>query len=193
MRIVIELKRGAQAEIVLNQLYKHTSMQESFSMIFLAVANGQPKEMGLVQAIKYFIDHRIDVVRRRTAFLLQKARDREHILEGYKTRARPYRLGHRHHSRRVEPCRCSRKPGRVLQRTTIAINAPAVKGELLNKEHPFDYQAGRRHSRIAIASPDAAVHRRDYQRVGRDPRQDRRVRIDSWLRKRSCAASSSRN
>ena len=62
MRIVIELKRSAQAEIVLNQLYKHTSMQESFSMIFLAVANGQPKEMGLVQAIKYFIDHRIDVV-----------------------------------------------------------------------------------------------------------------------------------
>jgi DNA gyrase subunit A len=83
MRIVIELKRGAQPEIVLNQLYKHTQMQESFSMIFLAVANGQPKEMGLVEAIRYFIDHRIDVVRRRTAFLLQKARDREHILEGY--------------------------------------------------------------------------------------------------------------
>jgi DNA gyrase subunit A len=83
MRIVIELKRGAQPEIVLNQLYKHTSMQESFSMIFLAVANGQPKEMGLVEAVRYFIDHRIDVVRRRTAFLLQKARDREHILEGY--------------------------------------------------------------------------------------------------------------
>ncbi|HET8667761.1 MAG TPA: DNA topoisomerase (ATP-hydrolyzing), partial [Terriglobales bacterium] len=83
MRIVIELKRGAQPEIVLNQLYKHTQMQESFSMIFLAVANGQPKEMGLVQAVTYFVDHRIDVVRRRTAYLLQKARDREHILEGY--------------------------------------------------------------------------------------------------------------
>ncbi len=84
MRIVIELKRGAQPEIVLNQLYKHTQMQDSFSMIFLAVANGQPKEMGLVQAINYFVDHRIDVVRRRTAYLLQKARDREHILDGYK-------------------------------------------------------------------------------------------------------------
>jgi DNA gyrase subunit A len=84
MRIVIELKRGAEAQIVLNQLYKHTSMQESFSMIFLAVANGQPKEMGLVEALQHFINHRIDVVRRRTAFLLQKARDREHILEGYK-------------------------------------------------------------------------------------------------------------
>jgi DNA gyrase subunit A len=83
MRIVVELKRGAESQIVLNQLFKHTSMQESFSMIFLAVVNAQPKEMGLIQAIQHFIDHRIDVVRRRTAFLLQKAKDREHILEGY--------------------------------------------------------------------------------------------------------------
>ena len=83
MRLVIELKRGAEAQVVLNQLFKHTSMQESFSMIFLAVINGQPKEMGLVQAIQYFVDHRIDVVRRRTAYLLLKAREREHILEGY--------------------------------------------------------------------------------------------------------------
>jgi DNA gyrase subunit A len=76
MRIVIELKRGAEPQIVLNQLFKHTSMQEGFSMILLAVVNGQPKEMGLIQAIKHFIDHRVDVVRRR---------DREHILEGYLT------------------------------------------------------------------------------------------------------------
>jgi DNA gyrase subunit A len=84
MRIVIELKRGAQPEIVLNQLYKHTQMQESFSMIFLAVLNGQPRELGLDQAIHCFINHRIDVVQRRTVFLLRKAREREHILEGYK-------------------------------------------------------------------------------------------------------------
>ncbi len=85
MRIVIELKRGAEPQIVLNQLFKHTSMQEGFSMIFLAVVNGQPKEMGLIQAIQHFIDHRVDVVRRRTAYLLRKAKDREHILEGYLT------------------------------------------------------------------------------------------------------------
>jgi DNA gyrase subunit A len=84
MRIVIELKRGAQPEIVLNQLYKHTQMQESFSMIFLAVLNGQPKELPLDQAIRAFIDHRVDVVQRRTVFLLRKAREREHVLEGYK-------------------------------------------------------------------------------------------------------------
>jgi DNA gyrase subunit A len=85
MRIVVELKRGGEPQLVLNQLFKHTQMQESFSMILLAIVQSQPKEMGLVQAIKHFIDHRVDVVRRRTAFLLTKARDREHILEGYLT------------------------------------------------------------------------------------------------------------
>src|SRR5882724_4562829 len=85
MRIVVELKRDGEPQLVLNQLFKHTQMQESFSMILLAVANNQPKEMGLVPAIKYFIDHRVDVVRRRTAYLLAKAKDREHILEGYLT------------------------------------------------------------------------------------------------------------
>jgi DNA gyrase subunit A len=83
MRIVVELKRGGEPQLVLNQLFKHTQMQESFSMILLAVVNGQPKEMGLIQAILHFIDHRVDVVRRRTSFLLTKAKEREHILEGY--------------------------------------------------------------------------------------------------------------
>src|SRR6266403_1523844 len=85
MRIVVELKRDGEPQLVLNQLFKHTQMQESFSMILLAVVNNQPKEMGLIQAIQHFIDHRVDVVRRRTAYLLQKAQDREHILEGYLT------------------------------------------------------------------------------------------------------------
>ncbi len=83
MRIVIELKRGAEPQIVLNQLFKHTEMQQGFSMILLAVVNGQPRELGLIPTIKYFIEHRVDVVRRRTAYLLAKAKDREHILEGY--------------------------------------------------------------------------------------------------------------
>jgi len=85
MRIVIELKRGAEPQIILNQLFKHTEMQQGFSMILLAIAHGQPREMGLIQAIQYFIEHRVEVVRRRTAYLLAKAQDREHILEGYLT------------------------------------------------------------------------------------------------------------
>jgi DNA gyrase subunit A len=117
MRIVIELKRGAQPEIVLNQLYKHTQMQESFSMIFLAVVNNQPREMGLVQALQYFIDHRVDVIRRRTAFLLQKAKDRAHILGGLSEG--PGLPGSRdcHHPRQPEPRGGSREPGGVLRGT----------------------------------------------------------------------------
>ncbi len=83
MRIVLELKRGEQPDLILNQLYKHTNLQTSFGMILLAVVNGQPRELGLAAAIQLFLDHRVDVVRRRTSYELRKAREREHLLEGY--------------------------------------------------------------------------------------------------------------
>ncbi|MGO9263221.1 MAG: DNA gyrase subunit A [Bryobacteraceae bacterium] len=83
MRIVIELKRGEQAEVVLNNLYKHTQLQTGFGVIMLSIVNGQPRELGLVEMIKFFIDHRVEVVRRRTEYELRKARDREHILLGF--------------------------------------------------------------------------------------------------------------
>jgi DNA gyrase subunit A len=83
MRIVVELKRGEESQLVLNNLYKHTQMQESFGMILLAIASGQPKEMGLLEFIRLFIEHRRDVVLRRTRYDLRKAREREHILTGY--------------------------------------------------------------------------------------------------------------
>ncbi len=83
MRIVFELKRGEQAEVILNNLYKHTQLQVNFGVILLAIVNGQPREMGLIDALKHFIEHRMDVVRRRTDFMLRKAREREHILLGF--------------------------------------------------------------------------------------------------------------
>jgi DNA gyrase subunit A len=83
MRIVVELKRGEESQLILNNLYKHTQMQESFGMILLAIAGGQPKEMGLLEFIRLFIEHRRDVVLRRTRYELRKAREREHILVGY--------------------------------------------------------------------------------------------------------------
>jgi DNA gyrase subunit A len=83
MRLCIELKRGEQPEVVLNNLYKHTQLQTSFDMILLAIVNGQPRVLGLIEALKLFIDHREEVVRKRTEFDLRKARDREHILEGF--------------------------------------------------------------------------------------------------------------
>src|SRR5579875_165994 len=84
MRIVIEVKRDEEPQIILNKLFKMTQMQESFGMILLAIVGGQPRELGLIQLLKLFIEHRIDVVRRRTQYELRKAREREHILVGYR-------------------------------------------------------------------------------------------------------------
>lgn len=84
MRIVMELKRGEQPDIILNQLYKQTQMQTNFGVIMLAIVNGQPRELGLRDVLKLFLEHRTDVVRRRTDYLLRKAREREHILLGFK-------------------------------------------------------------------------------------------------------------
>ncbi len=84
MRIVIELKRGTVPQVVLNLLYKHTQMQATFGTILLALVNGVPRVMGLREILFHFVDHRHDVVVRRSEFRLAKARDREHILEGLK-------------------------------------------------------------------------------------------------------------
>jgi DNA gyrase subunit A len=84
MRIVIELRRDAVSEIVINQLYKHTALQESFGINMLAIADGKPKLLNLKEALKAFIDHRKEVVTRRTAHDLRKAEERLHILEGYR-------------------------------------------------------------------------------------------------------------
>jgi len=84
MRIVYELKRGEQAEVILNNLYKNTQLQISFGIINLSIVNGQPRELSLLSTIKYFIEHRADVVRRRTDFELRKAREREHMLLGFR-------------------------------------------------------------------------------------------------------------
>ena len=131
---------------MLNQLFKHTSMQESFSMIFLAVVNSQPKEMGLVQAIQHFVDHRVDVVRRRTAFLLMKASEREHILEGYQIALDHLDDVIAHHPRQREPRGSPRELGRVFRRQdsrvhegNVARRKPvSLKGWFRRRERPFD-------------------------------------------------------
>lgn len=84
MRVVIELKRDAVPQIVLNQLYKHTQMQETFGVIMLALVDGQPRVLNIKQAIEHFIEFRVEVVTRRTRFELDKAEKRAHILEGLK-------------------------------------------------------------------------------------------------------------
>jgi DNA gyrase subunit A len=82
MRVVIELKRGEMPEVVLNNLYKNTQLQDTFGMNMVALVDGQPRTLNLKQMLSAFIDHRREVVTRRTVFELRKARDRGHILEG---------------------------------------------------------------------------------------------------------------
>jgi DNA gyrase subunit A len=83
MRMVIEIKRGEQPEVILNNLYKHTQLQDTFGMIMLAIVHGQPRTLPLIDALQLFIDHRVTVVRRRTEYDLRKAQERAHILEGF--------------------------------------------------------------------------------------------------------------
>jgi len=84
IRVVLELKRGEVAEVILNNLYKHTQMESTFGIIMLALVNGQPRTLGLKRLLSYFLQHRKDVVLRRTRFELRKAEERAHILEGLK-------------------------------------------------------------------------------------------------------------
>ncbi len=82
MRIVVELKRGEQSPVVLNNLYKLTAMQSTFGVINLSIVNGQPRVLNLMELLRNFIEHRVDVVRRRTSYELRQAEARAHILEG---------------------------------------------------------------------------------------------------------------
>ena len=84
MRIVIELRRGEVPEVVLNNLYKHTSLQTSFGIIMLAIVAGRPRVLALLDLVEHFVEFRREVVRRRTEFELRKAEARAHILEGLK-------------------------------------------------------------------------------------------------------------
>jgi len=84
MRIVVEVKRGEESQLILNHLFKLTQMQESFGVILLSIVKGQPRELPILDMLRLFIEHRVDVVRRRTQFDLKKAEDREHILLGFK-------------------------------------------------------------------------------------------------------------
>ena len=82
MRLVIELKRNANPHVVLNQLFKHTQLQESFGVIMLALVDGVPRILNLAEMVGYYADHQVEVVTRRTAYELKKAEERDHIVQG---------------------------------------------------------------------------------------------------------------
>jgi DNA gyrase subunit A len=82
MRILIEVRKGDEPQVILNQLYKHTQMQETFSILMLALVNNQPRVLSLFEVIFYYVKHRAEIVKRRTEFDLRKAEERAHIVEG---------------------------------------------------------------------------------------------------------------
>ncbi len=82
MRLVIETKRGANPHVVLNQLYKHTQLQDNFGVILLALVDGQPRTLNLAEMVGFYVDHQVDVVTRRTSYDLRRAEDRDHIVLG---------------------------------------------------------------------------------------------------------------
>mgnify|MGYP001116749918 CR=1 FL=1 len=82
MRIVIELRRDVNASVILNQLYKHTQLQDTFGVIMLALVDNVPKVLNILDMLKYYLAHQKDVVTRRTKYDLNKAEERAHILQG---------------------------------------------------------------------------------------------------------------
>ncbi len=134
MRIVFELKRGEQPEVVLNNLYKHTQLQTGFGIIMLSIVGGQPRELGLVDCIKRFIDHRVDVVRRRTEFELRKCRDREHILLGFQKALDQLDLV-------IETIRGSANPKEARDRLMGLLPLPqrAIEEVVVDAEYRFDF------------------------------------------------------
>lgn len=90
MRVCIELRRDVNPNIVLNQLYKHTQLQDTFGVIMLALVNNEPVVMNIMQMLQYYLKHQEEVVTRRTKYDLNKAEERAHILEAFADRFRSY-------------------------------------------------------------------------------------------------------
>ena len=190
----------------MNQLHKHTQMQESFSMIFLAVHNGQPKELALDQAIRAFLDHRVEVVRRRTAFLLAKAREREHVLLGLPDCVGPSGPGDPHHSAVGQP-RSKRGSGcsstfQRASRSTCAAPGLRMKSWPGSRLDPAKYGVDMTFSTtgtliLSYRQVDAILELQLYRltqlsidellkELGEVRAKYCGVRVDLWRRRRSC-------
>ncbi len=98
VRLVIDIKQGHDADVVLNQLYKFSPLQDTFSIIFLALVDGKPRELNIKEMLQEFIRHRVSVIRRRTQFLMTRARKRKHTVEGLLLGTGRYRSDHSHYS-----------------------------------------------------------------------------------------------
>jgi len=165
LRIVIELKRDAHAEVLLNNLYQHTQLQQVFGINMVALVDGQPRTLNLKQVLEYFLRHRRDVVTRRTLFELRKARDRAHVLEGYA-------IALANIDEVIATIKASPNPGEARERLMARAWPPGAVSGMLERagaEHtrPEDLEAGfgldaegyRLSERQAKAILDLQLHR----------------------------------
>ncbi len=137
VRVVVELKRDADPNVVINQLYQYTPLQSTFSIINIALVNRQPRTMGLKEMMEQFIDHRKVVIRRRTAFRLKKARQRAHILEGLILALADI------HTEEVSPRSSGGKIEvmgviEMLRNRKISPDVPTAKANLMRKQFTID-------------------------------------------------------
>jgi DNA gyrase subunit A len=137
VRVVIELKRDADANVVINQLYQYTPLQSTFSIINIALVNRQPRTMGLKELMEQFIAHRKEVIRRRTAFRLKKARQRAHILEGLILALADI------HTEEISPRSAGGKIEvmgviEMLRNRKISPDVPTAKANLMRKKFTID-------------------------------------------------------
>ena len=110
VRIVVKLKKGEDPTVVLNQLYEFSPLQDTFSVIMLALVDGRPKTLPLKEFLRLFVEHRVNVIRRRTQYQLRQARQRAHIVEGLLDRPASHRRDHPRDPHR-RPTRPRRAPG----------------------------------------------------------------------------------
>jgi DNA gyrase subunit A len=168
MRIVFELKKGTHPELVLNQLYKFTQLQSTFSVNNVVIVNRSPRQLNLREMMRHFLDHRADVVTKRTEFELRKARERAHVLEGYL----------------IALDRLDEVIALIRARRTAPRRARA-DARVRHERRPG---AGR--ARHAPAAPDRARAREAAGGVPRDDGGDRPPRADPGRRQPSCGGSS---
>ena len=191
LRVVIELKRGENSELVLNQLFKLTPMESVFGVNMVALLDGQPKLLSLKEMLDAFLRHRREVVTRRTIYDLRKARERAHILEGPRRRAREHRRGHRADQglavaaggagraagADLGPGRGARDAGARRQRAD-ASRRHRGRARPARRRLPAVRGPGPGDPRPAAAPPDRARAGQDRHRVHRAARADPRPRRD---------------
>ncbi len=193
MRVVIELKRGELPEVVLNNLYKHTQLQDTFGMNMVALVDGQPRLLNLKQIIESFLSHRREVVTRRTVFELRKARRARPRARGPGRRAGQHRRLHRHHQGRADAAgrqgragraragirrwcaRCWRAPRQAGSAAMFRPEGLDPRARAAGRRHlPAVRGAGRADPADAPAAPDRPGAGQDRRRVPRRHGADRR-------------------